>query len=329
MNRKTIIAICKYGASVGILWWLYSKHKNEFDDFLTVEKNYRWLALAAFTITLAFMTSYVRWFVLAKAIRLNLNLSEATKLGFIGSFFNVVAFGVVGGDSLRAFYVARNERERIPEAILSVFFDRFVGLCVMFGFAGMAWLIVGIPVDVPETRAQQGIRITCQFALLCSAIGFSCIGAFVFVPGIKNLKLVRWLCALPKIGYLLERAIDAATMYNVNKLAVGKAIGLSLVTNILFAITIYLVAQAITDDPPQLSNHFVMAPIAMVANSAPLPGGVGGMEAALPALYKGFNAQGGFIVALGYRLCILIVSLIGLIVWLAYRNRIDTSTVDA
>lgn len=311
----------KYGISIAILSWLYFHNKGEFDEFLQTEKNYGWLALSGFTITLAFFVSYIRWHQLAGAIRLQLSFNDAIKLGFIGSFFNVVAFGVVGGDSLRAFYASRNSPDRIPEAILSVFLDRFIGLCVMFGFAATACLLFGPALPDDPTTAQRGIQYTCQFAGVCSMIGFAGLFAFVLMPNVKNLGIVRWFFGLPKIGGLIEQGINAATLYSDNKLVLIKAIVLSVITNSLFAVTIYLVAIAITDSPPPLADHFVMAPIAMVANAVPLPGGVGGMEMALPALYRGFQADGGFVIALGFRLSILLVSLIGLFVWLAYRSK--------
>lgn len=321
LNRKTLITIFKYGISIAILSWLCYNNKGEFDEFLQSEKNYGWLALSAVTITLAFFVSYVRWHHLAGAIRLQLSFLDAIKLGFIGSFFNVVAFGVVGGDSLRAYYAARNSPDRIPEAILSVFLDRFIGLCVMFGFAATSWMLFGPEVSVTSSATQKGVQYTCQFAGICAFVGFAGLFSFVLMPNVKNLGLIRWFYGLPKIGGLIEQGINAATLYSNNKLVLIKAIIFSLVTNSLFAVTIYLVAIAITDSPPSLADHFVMAPIAMVANAVPLPGGVGGMEAALPALYQGFEAEGGFVVALGFRMCILLVSLIGLFVWLAYRSK--------
>ena len=63
----------------------------------------------------------------------------------------------------------------------------------------------------------------------------------------------------------------------------------------------------------------------MVANSLPLPGGIGGMEAALAYLYTSFGNAGGILVALGYRLCILFVSLIGWIVWMTLKQTVTTS----
>ncbi len=338
MNSKSLISILKYGLSIGILYWLYSKYQSQFDNFFETEKQYGWLVMAGLTITLAFFSSYIRWYKLANAINLKLSIADATKLGFIGAFFNVVAFGVVGGDSLRAYYAARHSPDRVPEAILSVFIDRFIGLMVMFGFAATAWFlnqqlspglaantemaansVGGSDVDLAATQAAIGF--VCKVAGVACVVGVSGLLAFVFFPGMKNFGLFQWFQRLPKIGPLIERGLNAAALYSKNKSVLAIAAGLSLFTNLLFALTIYLVALAISPECPTLPQHLVIAPISMVANSIPLPGGVGGMETALATLYSGYSAPNGFVVALGYRLCILLVSLIGWFVWLRFDNR--------
>ena len=328
MNRKTLLYVLKYGASIAILAWLYYQHQGEFDQFLETDKQYGWLAIAGCTITLAFFLSYMRWHQLANAIHLKLSISDAAKLGFIGSFFNIVAFGVVGGDSLRTFYAVRHSPHRIPEAILSVFIDRFIGLMTMFGFAATAgYLVIGTSMTMPgqASDALAKIGYICQFAGIVMVIGTSSLLLFLFFPGIRKAVLFQRVQALPRIGPFFRRGIDAAAIYSTKKIVILRAVCLSLCTNLLFATTIFLVANAITDHPPKLSEHLVIAPISMVANSAPLPGGIGGMEAVLAILYRAFNAEGGLVVALGYRLCILLVSFVGLFVWLAYRSEIRSN----
>jgi uncharacterized protein (TIRG00374 family) len=134
--------------------------------------------------------------------------------------------------------------------------------------------------------------------------------------------------AIGKIGPVLERLMDAAALYSQRKRVIPFALLLSVTTNIMFSITIFLVGHAITQSPPTLYDHFVISPIAMVANSIPLPGGIGGMEAALAYLYSCFGSDGGLVVALGYRLCILWVSLIGWGVWLTTSGKLKTAATD-
>ncbi len=322
----------KYGASIGILAWLVVSNREQFQQFQSQDKNLWWMLIALVTMTLAFSISYLRWHQLANAIRLELSVSEAVKLGFIGSFFNVVAFGVVGGDSLRAFYAARRKKDRVPEAILSVFIDRLIGLTVMCGFAGIAWqinswtgpeLAGSVLSDVNAVESQSAIRKICHFAGVCSILGFAGLWLFLFFPGIRNFWLFAVLKKIPKIGELVDRAMEAAALYSHQKTVIVKAIGFSICTNLLFAITIWLVSCSVSQKAPSLLEHFVIAPIAMVANSIPLPGGVGGMEVALTAMYDSYKASGGAIVAICYRLCILFVSLIGWIIWLRFGSEVE------
>ena len=110
--------------------------------------------------------------------------------------------------------------------------------------------------------------------------------------------------------------MEAASLYSQNRVAIFIAIGCSIATNLLFVTTIWLVSLGVSESAPNFAQHMVMAPIAMLANSVPLPGGVGGMEVALTAMYESYQATGGVIVAICYRVCILFVSLVGWIVWL-------------
>lgn len=309
---------------MGILAILVYKYRDQFAQFADTPIAYHWLALALLTMLLAFLASYFRWQQLADAIGLELTTTDAIELGFIGSFFNVVTIGVVGGDSLRAFYAARHSPDRIPEAILSVFIDRVIGLIVMCGFAAVAYGFNGVPGD--DSLQKKAIQFGCTFAGIASAAGCVALLVMLFVPGLKDWKALRWALAIPRFGALLKRVMDAAALYSQRKSVILKAILLSILTNTMFGVTIFLVGNSITQSPPTLNDHFVIAPISMVANSLPLPGGIGGMEAALAYLYNCFGRAGGLLVALGYRLCILSVSLIGWGVWLKTSNRLKTGT---
>ena len=325
-SRKIWIVIAKWVVSIAIISMLVISRKEEMLEFFDSEKRYHWWVVGLFTMTAAFTISYVRWHQLANAIDLRLTVAEAIKLGFIGSFFNVVAFGVVGGDSLRAFYAVRHSPDRAPEAILSVFIDRVIGLIVMFGFAAGAFLLNGIPGE--PSADKTAIEYACTFAGCCSLAGLVALLVMLYFPGLKRTRLFQSLIGLPKIGGALERIMDAASLYSKKKFIIPMAMLYSLCTNLLFGITIYLVALAIAPEVPKIGDHFVIAPISMVANSVPLPGGIGGMEAALAYLYTCFENAGGILVALGYRLCILFVSLIGWIVWLTLKQTVNVD-VDA
>ena len=72
----------------------------------------------------------------------------------------------------------------------------------------------------------------------------------------------------------------------------------------------------------------------MVANAVPLPGGLGGMEAAVAFLYQAFSSSEitnhGFIVALGFRVVLLSIAGIGLIIYLFDKKEVaELSSSDS
>ena len=317
MKPKTLLTILKYLASVGILAWLVYSRRDQFAAFGEQEKNLWWIGAGCITMTSAFTISYLRWRCLARAINFDLSLKESVRLGFIGAFFNVIAFGVVGGDSLRAWYAARANKDRVPEAILSVFIDRAIGLMVMFAFAGIAWQICKLTGTLDGAAEKQAtIAGICNTAGVLSIIGAVILLCLLLFPNVRKAAPFQTLTRIPKIGGLIDRGMEAAALYSENRTSILVAIFCSITTNLLFATTIWLVATGVCTSPPTFIEHLVMAPIAMLANSVPLPGGVGGMEWALSAMYESMQTSGGVIVAICYRCCILFVSLIGWIVWL-------------
>jgi uncharacterized membrane protein YbhN (UPF0104 family) len=65
----------------------------------------------------------------------------------------------------------------------------------------------------------------------------------------------------------------------------------------------------------------------MVANAAPLPGGLGGMELALKFLYEAFSFETGVIVGFAFRFSLLCVAALGAIFWFLNRKGVTESYV--
>ncbi len=90
--------------SIGILAWLFNKAWQD-DQFQTIAqgpKDWRWLGLAVVACFAAHWLGFWRWRVMVRALDLPFSFVDATRIGFIGCFFNLFAFGVIGGDSLRS-----------------------------------------------------------------------------------------------------------------------------------------------------------------------------------------------------------------------------------
>lgn len=337
--RRHLITVLKFGISIAILGYLFQQanQDQQFQQLYETSKNWSWIIAALLACITAHIISYYRWHLMAKAVGFSLSAWEAIKIGFIGTFFNILAFGVVGGDSLRAFYAARQAKSKIPEAISSVFADRVIGLMTMFGVAIVAFNLKDFSgIDPLHATKFQAIQAALKIATVAFGLGVLGFVVLFFIPHIREWQ---WFQALERIrfaGPILKRLMDVVSLYRKCPMAILASFGLSIVTNTFFAATIYAIACGIVDSHPNFPNHFIIAPISMVANAVPLPGGLGGMEFALNFLYQGFShesvpSENGFVVALGFRFSLLLVSVIGSVFWFVYRRRdsLDVETLES
>src|SRR2546426_6789565 len=90
--------------------------------------------------------SAYKWSLLGRSVGYARSVGEYTRLYFIGMFFNLFGPGTIGGDVVRALYLAEGHRPGL--AINSVVFDRVSGLALLMAL-GAAALIAFPRYDLP------------------------------------------------------------------------------------------------------------------------------------------------------------------------------------
>lgn len=328
-RKKLFFATIKIGLSATILGWLYyqARQEDQFSEIAAREKNWHWLILALMACLMAHVISFYRWKVLVRALDIPFTTRDAIRIGFIGAFFGYVfLLGVVAGDSLRVFYVARDAREKIAEVICTVFADRAIGMLTMFTFASIGFLVLGMDFEGATNQEKvEVIRFLCRLVVTATAMGWLVVAAFLLSPKIESSRLVIWLQSLPKIGRIIVQLADVVRLYRRQLGTLAKCFGLSLLVNFCLVATIYLIPLGINVQHPALSKHFLMSPISMAANAVPLP--MGGMELMLSYFYDAMSIVGsesnyGIVVAFTFRFMLLMLAAIGAIAWFANRRQI-------
>lgn len=116
-------------------------------------------------LTLGFSVVYVlvatRWRLLLRAQGMEFGLGELLRLVFIGMLFNNVMLGSLGGDVVKAYFVARRAPQRAA-AVLTVFLDRVLG---MLGL--MTLCLVGTVSNLGDPRFRS---LFLQLALLLGVV---------------------------------------------------------------------------------------------------------------------------------------------------------------
>lgn len=323
--KRLIVTLIKIGLSIGILSYLFytAVQNDQFALLAETPIRWQWIALGMLACLGAHLIGFFRWRIMVRAIDLPFSNTDAVRIGFIGLFFNLFAFGVLGGDTLRAFYVTRQIKNRTPEAIASVVADRVIGLLTMCLVATVAFLwfdTSSLESDHPNELAI--IQYICKIVTVLTALGFAGLTVLAFAPQLANTRWYQAMMNWPKIGGIIQRLTGVITLYRNRPGAVLMAFIMSLGVNVCFAATIFALAQGLTPASPSFANHFVIEPIAMVSNAVPLPGGIGGMEFSLNLLYLAFSFETGVVVAFAFRFALLTISAIGAVFWFLNRSNV-------
>lgn len=332
---KRAILFLKILISLGLLSYLAYRATAE-DQFAVLfhgGRNYVWFGLAVICGLLATLITFYRWYLLARGLGLTLGLLETIRVSFVSVFFGLFAFGVVGTDSVRAYTAARSSPGKRIEAVASVFVDRVLGLLTMFLLAAGGYYLQD-PARWQRLDSAQGQAI--EFLVqLCGWLAIALLAGGIVLQLVPQLRRQKWfsrLTHLPMVGGLLTRLVGVLLLYRSNPLVLATGLGLSIVSSLMFALTIYLLAVFCGGSYPSLMDHCIIAPISLVANSVPLPGGLGGMETMVDILYRAFATEDGgqpmgVVIAFAFRFIFLLVSAIGGFVWFSL-DRAERETLQ-
>lgn len=224
--------------------------------------------------------SSLRWCLLVRAQGLTLSIKNLLELTMIGNFFNTFMPGAVGGDVIKAWYVAGREPTKKTRAVFTVLLDRAIGLAVFFLFAALtlAWHFEWL-----KSRPQLQIL---AFAVWIVTGGIVLAGLFFFSPLFgKTAPLQRLLQRLGRkrqVGNLIE----AGLLYRHRPLTMIFAVLLSALS-ITMNVVLFRIQGEIIGIPMDLSQYFFVIPVALTVSAVPLlPGGIGVGQVAFFTLFQ-------------------------------------------
>jgi uncharacterized protein (TIRG00374 family) len=271
----------------------------------------------------------VRWHFLVRALDVPVRFTHTLRIGFVGYLFNLAPFGIVGGDLLKAWLLARDQHGHRPEAVASVVVDRAMGLCLLFIVASTAIYVTGFR-EIPAPFVQW----TCKITLSAMAVATVALVSLI-MPDYTHGKSTRWLGRIPKVGPSLLKMVKAVQLYREKKGALAVAALISIAVHSFFTLGIFLIAKGFYDDVPPLDVHFVLSPVSAATGVVPLA--VGPFEWVLDRLYihtptasGGPMALGqGLVVAFGYRIATVLIAMVGACFYLGSRREVSEALHDA
>ena len=321
---RRLFGLVRIVVPIAIIAWLFFNLGRDdpqtLSRLLSRPKDWGLLAIAGAVALSAVCLTFVRWWLLVRALDIPFRLSEAFRLGFLGYLLNFVSFGSVGGDLFKAYFLARDRPGQRAPAVATVVLDRLIGLYALLLVASAGLLTIDI--QSFDTPIALGVR---RSTLLATALASAGILALAVL---SHSLWLNTIARVPKIGPIFVRLASAVDLYR-RRLGTLLVIGvMSLVVHIGHTFALYIAAIGLftADEVPKLAHQFVIIPLAMLAGAIPItPAGMGTFEFAVDYLYRHFagaEAGQGLVVALAYRAMTLIIAAIGIGYYWASRREV-------
>jgi len=250
-----------------------------------------YVAAAIVVSILSLLVAALRWRLLLRIQEVSIGVAECFRLGFLGELFNTLIPGMIGGDAVKAYYVARQTHRR-AHVVVSILLDRLMGVC---GLALFAW--VALLASSAGNRAAPGSLQAPLFS--AGAVTAGLAGAIAFALSSKlrrRLHLSRFYDHLP-VAKHIRAASDAVSHYRRHSRGLAAAGALTAVAQILGIGSVALVGMGLGLTVPWCA-YFAYVPLVMIISALPItPGGIGVMEE-LYLLYFAASGTSSSILAL-------------------------------
>ncbi|MCE5303668.1 MAG: flippase-like domain-containing protein [Planctomycetaceae bacterium] len=324
--KRLLVTFLKVGVSAAIIGYLIynatqsKAHGNVFADLRDQPKDWELLFAAWAANTFATMLTFIRWWLLIRALDVPCRFRDALRISFWGYLFNLAPLGIVGGDLVKGAMLDHEHPGHRAKAAASVIIDRVIGLYWLFVVASAAIFLTGFwRLPSPELR-QIGLGMF--WVTLGSTIGL----AVVMGPKALTAWLMYLFRRIPHVGPPMESLLSAIQLYSRKPKVLIAASLMTVCVHLSFAVGCYCIVCGLFDRHLPLYLHFVMMPLSAVMQVIPFP--VGPSEAALDFLYTNVSlALGtpvpsgqGLVVMLAYRLVSILIAALGVFYYFGNRR---------
>jgi uncharacterized membrane protein YbhN (UPF0104 family) len=218
-----------------------------------------WLAAVGLYLV-AQVISSVRWRMLARVLHLGGTVRQYVWWYYIGTFFNMCLPTSVGGDVVRAWYLARQAGPtplgRKTSAAVSVLADRLSGLALLCVLAVGAALCSPVPLD--------GWMTACV-----AAIGIGLVAGLCSLP-LARRCLTAWPGLLPAgVRLKVERLLDTVLLYRGHGRVLLSTTVLSAVIQVLNAVLVWMTSVALGLEVP-LTWYCLAVPLVTLLTLLPI-----------------------------------------------------------
>jgi uncharacterized membrane protein YbhN (UPF0104 family) len=299
-GKKSILLIIKLLVSFFLLYTLISRvgYKTILDSVKGISPL---IVISSSVIyIIATYVSAVRWRLLTFS---KLPTRKLFILYMIGSFFNTILPGIIGGDAVKAYYLYR-ETGNPGISMASVFMDRYVGFISLMLIA-----LLALPFGLTYIK---GTEIEYLFPTVVIAFVAGSIGFFRLRVG-SGVKILREFYSF----------FDAYKKIKETSPVIIKTLLLSGIIQLMGMFSVYLITAGLNAPVPLLSI-LLFIPIIVTVSMLPLSiSGLGIREAGFVILFGkiGIRPEVAMSISLLWFISVVLGSLPGLLFYVLYLKK--------
>ena len=232
-----------------------------------------WLIVSLILMGATIFIGVLRWQAILRVHGLKVPLRRVTQISFVAHFFNSFLLGSVGGDVLKAYYVARETHHKKPEAVVTVVVDRLIGLFSMLVF-GCIFLVPNFDIMTATPRLRLVVSLMLAMTFGCGI--FLLIG---FWGGVSRRvpKAREWLRRLPK-GQSIERSLEAFREFGRDKGFFWRILPISTLLNVVLVLHFYVLTLGFHLQVPLLALAAIVPVVTSISALPITPSGLGVRE---------------------------------------------------
>ena len=245
------------------------------------------------------------------------------RIALMGAFFNVCIPGITtGGDLMRVYFFASNQRGKTIPVVAVLLVDRAVSL---FGFLAV---VLSLALLHAGAVAEHPWLLRLVLAVLAVMILLVVVGA---IACSRTLAKHPWRTATLRripLGRHVERFLDAVYAFRDHKGVLCRAMLVSVLGHVALGCMFAMAGAVFLPDCP-MGMATLASLLAMLANVLPLtPGGLGVGELAFDRLFETLGFTGGASLMLSWRAAMLPIVVAGGVLYALGRWRQKTLVAD-
>lgn len=282
--QKIGIPALKVGLAAALIYWLIHTKKITAAPFIRLWGT-PWLLFYVFATVFAMIViNNYRWLLLLQGQKIESSVKQTLPLTFIGLFFTLAMPGAVGGDVLRAYYIAQDQPGTKLRAATSVLMDRVVGLYAMALTALLALIT-----NLDRITASPHLRPLALFVAVL-AVGLTVFFILGFSESVRAHGLTEKFLKTVPGGGLIERIYDAVHDYRHGKKQFVWGVLLSMIVQALSILCFFIISISLHYENVTMGALYFIVPLGLIAMAVPLsPGGVGVGQYAFLALFSWYG----------------------------------------